>query len=270
MGYLMIRMLLCRPALAVAYAEMAAKFMLSKKCHQTAYIACFDVTERGNIFDPWIINHAETTDGLGCKHSGHFTRFYTDVCARGYSLTGEKALLDKAVEFWYYGSKRNYESLHLTGGPKEVAIFASHSPPKDDEVLSTSRLFYEAAHPRADAEPPAAVTDLKARKIEGGKIEITFTAPADAGGGRVVRYQLKMADLPIVSYDQWDFARDLGVKRNWWRAYNVRGEPAPSAPGAAERFVLVDLPDFKQLHFALRSYDDSGNRSALSNLASPE
>lgn len=256
--------------LAVAYGQMAAKFLLSKKCHEVAYIACFDVTERGNIFDPWIIDHAETTDGLGCKHSGYFARFYADVCARAYSRTGDPALLDKAREFWYYGSKRQYLTTHLTGGPNEVAIFASHSPPKDDEVLSTSRMFYEASHPRTDAAPPAAVADLKVRRNADGQIVVTFTAPADVGGGRVARYQLKVADLPIVSYDQWDFVRDMGVKRNWWRALNVGGEPAPSAPGTVEQFTPTDLPSLKPMHFVVRSCDDSGNLSAVSNVATVE
>ncbi len=255
----------------IAFAQMAAKYMLSPKCHQTWYYAYFDVPDLGMVFDPWAFDHVDTTDGAGCVHSGWYTRFFPDACAKGYSLTGERHLLEKAREFWYYGSKRRYRSKSLTGGPNEVGKFAGHIPPKDDETLSTGRLFYESAHPRSDDRPPAAIRDLRVRRLGEGRAELRFTAPADAGGGRVARYQVKAATMPILPYEKWDYARDLGRKRNWWRAVNCRGEPAPSKPGSAERFVVTGVPagQGEKLHFAVRSFDDSNNRSAVSNLASP-
>jgi len=255
----------------IAFAQMSARYMLSAKCHQTWYYAFFDVAEPGKVFDPWAFDHTGTTDGIGCVHSGWYTRFYPDACAKGYSLTGEKHLLERARAFWYYGSKRRYRSKALTGGPKEVGKFAGHVPPKDDEVLSTARLFHEAAHPRADDRPPAAVGDLRVRLLGDGRAEVRFTAPADAGGGRVVRYQVKADALPIVPYERWDPASDPGRRRNWWRAVNLTGEPAPGPPGRAERFVVSGLPAAGggKLHVVLRSFDDSSNRSAISNLASP-
>jgi len=100
-----------------------------------------------------------------------------------------------------------------------------------------------------------------------GHAEVSFTAPADRGGGKVVRYQLKAADLPIVPYEQWEYARDLGKRCNWWRAVNCRGEPAPSSAGGQERFVVTGVPQAEKLYFAVRSIDDSDNLSPLSNLA---
>ena len=250
----------------IAFAQFSARYMLSPKCHQTWYYTYFDVPDRGMVFDPWAFDHTDTTDGQGCVHSGWYTRFYPDACAKGYSLTGEKHLLEKAREFWYYGSKRRYQSKQLSGGQNEVGLFAGHTPPKDDTVLEVSRLLYEAAHPRGDDQPPAAVTDLKVTLLEGNRAEVRFTAPADAAGGNVVRYQVKLSELPIVPYEQWDYARDDGKRRNWWRAVNCRGEPAPSEPGTQERFVITALPPGDTFYFALRSFDDSGNRSPISNL----
>ena len=145
--------------------------------------------------------------------------------------------------------------------------FADHSPPKDDTVLETARLFYEWSHPRADDEPPAAITDLTAKRLGDGKAEVRFTAPPDAGGGRVVRYQVKVSELPIVSYDEWDFARDHGQRRNWWRAVNCRDEPTPGASGTVERFTVSGVPFAERLYFAVRGYDDANSRSGLSNVA---
>lgn len=249
---------------AIGFAQFSARYMLSRKCHQTWYYAFFDVGEFGKVYDPWAFEHTGTRDGEGCVHSGYYTRHYVDACTKGYSLTGEPALLAAAREFWHYGSKRRYQTKKLNAGRDAVGMFAGHRPPKDDTVLAASRLFYEASHPRRDAQPPAAVTNLRVRLLAGGKAEVSFTAPGDAGGGKVVRYQVKAAAMPIVPYEQFDYARDFGRKRNWWRAANLTGEPKPAAPGRPERFVVTQLPEGKMLHFAVRSFDDSSNRSPMS------
>lgn len=250
---------------SIAFAEMSARYLLSPKCHQAWYYTYFDVPDLGLVFDPWVFEHADTQDGVGCTHSGYYTRFFPDACAIGYRLTGDRRLLDRARDFWYYGSRREYQTKQYSAGPDQVGKFASHHPPKDDEVLETGRLFYEAVQPRGDAEPPAAVSDLSVTRLDGGRAEIRFTAPADSGGGVVVRYQLKAAELPLAAYPQWDFVRDSGVRRNWWRGFNCQGEPAPSAPGADERFVVDGLPEASPLYFAIRSFDKAQNRSAMSN-----
>ncbi len=250
----------------IAFAQMSARYMLSPKCHQTWYYTFFDVPDFGMVFDPWVFEHAETRDGEGCVHSGWYTRFYPDVCAKGYSLTGERHLLDKAKEFWHFGSKREYQTQQPKCGPDEVGTFAGHTPPKDDTVLEVTRLLLEASTTRSDAQPPAAVSDLKARLLGDGKAEVRFTAPAEAGDGHVVRYQVKAATLPIAAYEQWDYARDVGKKRNWWRAVNCKGEPAPGSPGTKERFVVSGVPQGETVYFAVRSFDDGNNRSAISNV----
>jgi hypothetical protein len=81
---------------------------------------------------------------------------------------------------------------------------------------------------------------------------------------------VKAAALPIAPYEDWLYARDSGKKRNWWKATNCKGEPAPSKPGAKESFVVSGVPEARPLHFAVRSFDDSSNRSAMSNLATVE
>lgn len=86
-------------------------------------------------------------------------------------------------------------------------------------------------------------------------------------GGTVARYQVKCAPLPIVAYDDYDFARDDGLRRNWWRAVNLSGEPTPAAPGQKERFIVSGIPEATDLHVVVVSSDGSNNRSRLSNAA---
>jgi hypothetical protein len=252
---------------AYGFGRFAAKFLLSEKCKQTHYYAYMDVPVKGEPWDPWKFEaaHRATTDGEGCEHSGWYTRFFPDAISMAYSLSGNQALLIRAREFWHYGSKRRYRSKSLAAGWDEVLEFSSHHPPKDDSVLSTCRMFYEWSHPRGDTVPPQAVTDLEVSRTGRRSALVRFTAPADRGGGRVVRYQMKCAELPMASYDEYDFARDDGLKRNFWRARNLLGEPTPSASGGGEEFLVTRVPDAKQLHFVVVSYDDSQNRSRLSN-----
>jgi hypothetical protein len=223
---------------------------------------------KGQPWDPWrfVAPHTTTIHGEGCTHDGYYTRFFPDAIAKAFSLSGDPALLERAREFWHYGSKRGYQRPRLSAGWDAVGAFATHVPPKDDTVLSTSRLFYEWAHPRQDNEPPSRITGLRIRLLGQGRAEVQFTAPAD-GGSRVARYQVKCADRPIVAYDEYDFARDDGKRRNFWRAANVSGEPEPSPSGAQERFVVTGVPDQPVLYFVVVSYDASSNRSQPSNLA---
>ncbi len=247
----------------VAFAQFSARYMLSPKCHQTWYYTYMDVPDLGRICDPWEFEHTDTTDGEGCKHSGHYTRFYPDACAKGYSWTGERHFLERGKLFWHYGSKRLRAKTF--GDLNKVGRFAGHVPPKSDSVLANGRLFYEWSHPRKDAAPPKPITDL-AVTVAGGKATVSFTAPADQGGGRVARYQVKCSELPILAYEKWDYVRDSGKKRNWWRAANLSGEPKPQPPGAKESFTVTGVPANTR-YFAVRSFDDSQNRSAIGNLA---
>ncbi len=250
----------------IAFGQFSARYLLSEKCHQAPYYAFLDVTERGRIFDPWAFEHTDTKDGEGCVHSGWYTRFFPDVCARAYSLTGEAALLEQAKSFWYYGSKRGYRTKGLAGGPDEVGRFAGHTPPKDDTVLEVCRLFRATARGRDDRRPPRPVTDLRVERARDGSVQVQFTAPADDGGGAVARYQVKAAALPIASYGDWDPVADPGRRRNWWKAANGRGEPVPSAPATLERFAVRGIPIGERVWFAVRSFDAAGNRSAIGSV----
>ncbi len=232
----------------IAFAKFGAKYLMAKS-GQVPYRPHFNVLGPDQLFD---LSFEPVKGGY---YAGGYTRCYTDVTARAYSWTGEKRLLEKSKTFWQNGACAD----------KKVGIFATHVKSNHDEVLQGSRLFYEWAHPRKDAAPPAEVADLKVT-VDGEKARVSFTAPEDQGGGRVVRYQVKCSELPILPYEEWNYVRDSGKKRNWWRAVNLKGEPQPKAPGAKESFTVAGVPA-KAKYFAVRSFDDSSNRSTISNLA---
>ncbi len=248
----------------IASGCFTAKYMLSPVARQTWYYTSLDIPRKGDIWDGWKYDGQQRNElGEGPRHSGWYTRFFPDCCLRAYSWAGERYLLDKGREFWSFGNRRRYQTTNLT--PEHN--FADHIPPKDDSVLSTTRLFYECSHAREDIRPPAAIGDLTVRLLGDGKAAVSFTAPADVGG-KVVRYQVKVASMPILPYEQWDYCRDSGVKRNWWRAVNCRSEPTPKPAGVREDFVVTNVPEAagQPPFFAVRSFDDSGNRSDMSNV----
>jgi hypothetical protein len=105
--------------------------------------------------------------------------------------------------------------------------------------------------------------------VAGDKATVSFTAPADEGGGKVVRYQVKCSDKPLADYGKFlelfKENKDATVT-NCWMAANLKDEPAPQAPGAKENFTVSGVPANAR-YFVVLSFDDSSNRSPLSNVA---
>jgi len=133
-------------------------------------------------------------------------------------------------------------------------------------------------HPKADATPPAAVTDLEAEALSGGKVRLTWTSPR----GQAATYQVKTSRAKIVervtgwpdrtpplpiNKKEWE-ARAAAFnarQRAFWAADNVDDEPAPRPAGAKETMVLAGLAPGR-LYIALKSWDDAENISDLSNV----
>ena len=206
----------------------------------------------------------------GIRMSGYLATFYPDVPARAYAFSGEQILKQRAYDYWFGGSHRGYGAtkLHRVGGVGQwVNVYSTHG----ETVSFTGKTFSIWAHPRKDDKPPEAVTDLTVA-VDGDKTTVTFTAPADQGGGAVARYQVKCSSTPIVGYEaflaKFNAHEDTTVT-NWWMAANVTGEPAPGAAGRKVTLTVIGVPDGVR-HFAVRSFDDSSNRSALSNAAMVE
>lgn len=85
-------------------------------------------------------------------------------------------------------------------------------------------------------------------------ITLTWTAPGDDGNvGTAAVYDVR-------------YAADSVTLAGWTSAIQATGEPAPRPAGTKETFQL-SLPPGKYW-FAIRSRDEVGNQSALSNIIS--
>ncbi len=138
---------------------------------------------------------------------------------------------------------------------KGVDSFGHASPLSNIQVVTTTA---------ADVTPPNWIGNLiGAPSGTSGGVDLTWTAAADYGYGgsgpfTCVTYQLRYSTSPIA-------CDDGGT--SWNAATVVTGLPAPKAPSSAETFTVSGLTGGTTYYFAVKSIDDSGNVSEVSNSA---
>ena len=212
-----------------------------------------------DYWGPYTWEDAKNPDGTpGCHFTGSCT-FVTDALGGVYHPTGRQDLMEICRE-------------------ADAAI--PHGTFMDDMI---GCLRMAVAHPKTDQTPPAAVTDLVAEALGGGKVKLTWTAPGgDGAKGQAAWYQVKWSPAPIVELTKgWpDKAEPLpATSRDWharakafnakqrafWAAHNLSGAPKPGVAGAKEG-MIVEGPPAGTAHFAIKSWDAASNASGLSNV----
>ncbi len=103
--------------------------------------------------------------------------------------------------------------------------------------------------------PPQTVTTLHAVALSDSSVRITWTAPDDDCNG-------------AEAYDIRYSTSTSGVDE-WWdeESFSVPDPPAPKAPGEPETFAVSPLAAETNYGFALRTRDDLGKWSGISNEA---
>jgi len=251
----------------IAYGQAAARVLYQPHGNLAYGKMLADFPARGVVKDyaTWV-SGPDNRWAKGVRMSGYLARFYPDVCARAYALCGEPFLKRRAYDFWNGGSHRGYNTTDMKPLDR-VGMWVDYHSDHDGQTDFIGRTFWIWSHPRADTTAPAAVKDLKVT-VRGGSATVRFTAPADTGG-KVARYQLKCSDRPMVDYQSFLAAYSRLEEEkvcNWWMAQNLRGEPAPGRAGSRESFTVTNVPKDAK-YFAIRAFDDSGNRARLSNVA---
>jgi hypothetical protein len=249
----------------IAYGQMVARVLKQRHGNFDYSRFLIDFPKRGvaKDFGSWTTDPKTNPWAEGPAINSYLARFHPDICARAYELSGEQALKKGAYDLLFGGTHRGYNAPKMKALDR-VGYWMNYHSDHDGQIDFMLKTFYIWAHERRDSQPPAAVKDLTVN-VAGDKATVSFTAPADAGGGKVTRYQVKCSDKPIVDYVTFLKAYNAfkeAESTNWFLAANVKGEPAPQAPGAKESFTVTGVPAGAK-HFAVRAYDDSSNRSAL-------
>mgnify|MGYP001560829433 CR=1 FL=1 len=87
-------------------------------------------------------------------------------------------------------------------------------------------------------------------------VQLTWTAPGDDSlSGAAAQYDLRVATSLITAV-------------NFASATQVTGEPAPAAPGTSQSFTVTGLSPATAYWFAIKTADDAGNWSGISNVTS--
>lgn len=104
-----------------------------------------------------------------------------------------------------------------------------------------------------DVTPPATVTDLHTIAVTTSTVTLGWTAPGDDGmTGYAMEYDLR-GSLDSITEATFDSATQ------------VTELPPPAPAGALQTHQIDELPAGQTYYFALKTRDDAGNYSALSN-----
>jgi subtilisin family serine protease len=156
----------------------------------------------------------------------------------------------------------------LTNGEVKMQILATVDPLDSLAGVTTTggRLNAAAAlgagggtPPPVDTTPPETVATLE---IDPGattseSITVSWLAPGEDGagsGGAAFLYDVRYSTGAIFQDEDFDAATEAS------------GEPAPQSPGSVETFTIAGLQRDTSYCIALKSMDDAGNVSALSNV----
>lgn len=105
----------------------------------------------------------------------------------------------------------------------------------------------------ADDAAPAAVSDLAVSLSDACEWLLAWTAPGDDGDeGTAAAYDVRTSDAPLTA-------------ESWEGALPAEGEPAPGAAGTAQTFSLFASPLLAARYAAIRTVDEAGNLSPVSN-----
>ena len=122
-----------------------------------------------------------------------------------------------------------------------------------DEAENRSRLSNVADVTTPDFEAPNAVTDMVAEEVTGTRARFFWTAPGDNGGdGTAARYDMRFSLEPI-------------TEENFSSLNEVGNMPSPSPGGTNEEVTLVASQEI-EVYLALRTEDEAGHVSPLSNV----
>jgi len=109
-----------------------------------------------------------------------------------------------------------------------------------------------------DTSAPCTISSLSSSNQTTSSVTLTWTSPGDDSdcGGTASSYEIRYSREPI-------------TETNWDSATQVSGEPDPEISGTAQSYAVTGLNyTDTTYYFAIKSIDEQGNTSALSNVLS--
>jgi hypothetical protein len=107
-----------------------------------------------------------------------------------------------------------------------------------------------------DTIPPASITGLLLKSPTSQAVFLVWTAPGDDGeAGTAAEYDIRYATEPL-------------TESNWESAIQYEGETPPQEAGRPETVKIGNLLSVTTYYFGIKTLDEAGNESGLSNIVS--
>lgn len=151
------------------------------------------------------------------------------------------------------------QGVTVTGlTPSTSYQFAIKATDEANNTSTISNVVGQSTSAAVDVTPPAAVIDLSANGQSVSSIALLWTSPGDDGNtGTATTYDVRRNTTDITA-------------ANWGSSYQLTNETAPKAAGGLEVLVDAGLSSGTVYYYALKTSDEEGNVSGLSNVAAGE
>ncbi len=171
------------------------------------------------------------------------------------------------------GDKRSYgdSGFLITGenitGKTNILHYTYFFPPDADTSLGkelvndlSDPLEIQIAPHRYDGIPPAPV-QLTVMSVDDSTATLSWVAPGDdSTSGQAYAYDLRYSVFSPT------FVHNPMIVYNY-ASVKITGEPVPAPAGQIQSMTVTGLEPTKTYYFMMTTLDESGNRSALSNIA---
>lgn len=149
------------------------------------------------------------------------------------------------------------QSVVVTGlTPATTYYFAIKTADEVPNWAGISNIVSRTTLAAPDLIRPAPITNLAVTGLTDSTANLAWTATGDDSlTGTVATYDIRYSTSPI-------------TLANWNAATQVSGEPTPAPAGTNQTYTVRGLSRQVTYYFAIRSADDAGNPSALSNVPS--
>ena len=154
------------------------------------------------------------------------------------------------------GTRHTFILSNLSDGTKYNYVITA-TDNAGNKTQTTNNTFTTKKSIVPDTIPPAKITDLSASNVTQTSVDLVWTAPGDDGDkGNASSYDIRYSESPL-------------TELNWANATVTTGEPTPSPAGSSEElFISVGLSPDTMYYFGVKTTDEAGNISLLSNVVS--
>jgi len=171
-------------------------------------------------------------------------------------------LFDNQLTIWFFGA----EPINNSGIIAFVEILVEDDAPIEATAINIPHAYINEGNPQVETDyseiiilpwdiiPPSKIEDLSIINVGSYFIEVEWTSPGDdSTSGTAESYDIRYSEYEM-------------DESNWNSAQQIQSEPYPLSSGYAQSCTIEDLSSTHHYFIGIKSIDDRGNISSLSNV----